>query len=180
MARAGRKRKSGRREQNGRLSRKDAPRVTFDAGTDRARIKIAMYGTDGTDAIGRARVHDLLGDQADAVRDTARKVARAYWPMLEVGTYRCTLSDSEAGYWREQSEADKRREEWLTEILRRVDRMGRSHRKAFDDLVIDIHPDHGPTWLDAIIWHKLHKRDVPIEHTVTLNRALEAITEIMC
>jgi hypothetical protein len=179
MARRGRKAKAVKREANGRASRKGLPRVTFDVGTDRARIKIEMYGTDGTDAIGRARVHGLLGEDGDAIRDTARKVARAYWPMLEVGTYRCTLSDSASGFWREQSEADKRREEWLTDTLRKVDRMGRAHRRAFDDLVIDIHPDSGPAWLDEIIWHRLHKREIPVLRQRMLDMAMEAIAEIM-
>ncbi len=178
MAR-GRKRKTAKREPSGKLSRAGVPRMAFDAGTDQTRIKIAMYGTNGTDPIGRAWTHGLLGDDADAIRDTARKIARAYWPMLEVGSYRCTLADSAAGYWREQSEADKRRELWLADTLRRVDRMGIATRRAFDGLVIDPNPDTGPAWLDSLIWHKLHKRDMPAQHMASLAKALDAITEIM-
>ena len=46
----GRPRKSGKRRPNGRL----IPSPTFDRGTERAQIMRAFYGTDCTDAIGRA------------------------------------------------------------------------------------------------------------------------------
>lgn len=174
----GRKRKTGKREPNGRLSRIDQPR--FDTGTARAQLKFQQYGTDGADAIGRAYQAGLLGENADAIKDTARKIAKAYWPMLEVGTYRCTLSDpSGANDNPDDPSRIKAREEWLTGVLRRVDRMGNTTRRAFDALVIDIHPDTGPKWLDALIWHRKHAKPYPASDAQWLGLAIDAMNEIM-
>lgn len=174
----GRKRKAGKREPNGRLSRIDQPR--FDTGTARAQLKFQQYGTDGADAIGRAYQAGLLGDDADAIKDTARKIAKAYWPMLEVGSYRCTLSDPTGANDNPDDPARlKAREEWLTTILRRVDRMGHATRRAFDALVIDIHPDHGPKWLDSLIWHRKHAKPYPTSDAQWLGLAIDAMKEIM-
>lgn len=186
MSKAGRKRKAGKREPNGRLSRIDVPR--FDTGTDRARLKFSQYGTEGADAIGRAHAHGLLGPDADNLRDTARKIARAYWPMLEVGSYRCTLNDGSGGAndnsdetAEDRSARIKRREEWLSRTLRTVDVMdtARRHRSAFDGLVIDVHPDSGPRWLDAIIWAKGHGREPLASDLAILERAKAALVEVM-
>lgn len=174
----GRKRKQGKREANGRLSR--VGEVRFDTGTARAKLKFEQYGTDGADAIGRAYQAGLLGEHGDAIRDTARKVFRAYWPMLEIGAYRCTLSDpSGANDNLTDPERIKAREEWLTSILRRVDRMGHTSRKAFDSLVIDVHPDQGPKWLDSLIWHRKHAKPYPTSDAQWLTLAIDAINEIM-
>lgn len=178
MAR-GRKRKAGKREPNGRISRAIQPK--FDLGTSRAHMKFKQYGTDGADAIGRAYQAGLLGEQADAIKDTARKIAKAYWPMLEIGSYRCTLSDPSGANDNFDHDRIKAREEWLTEILRRVDRKGRAARNAFDALVIDVHPDTGPNWLDSIIWHRSHKPASPLpERDMTmLNLAIDAVREVI-
>ncbi|MCB4862340.1 hypothetical protein K7W03_22370 [Sphingobium sp. PNB] len=179
MARAGRKRKQGKREANGRLSRQGE--VRFDTGTARAKLKFEQYGTDGADAIGRAYQAGLLGENGDAIRDTARKVFRAYWPMLEIGGYRCTLSNPTGGSNDNHDDPAriKAREEWLTSILRRVDRMGHTTRRAFDTLVIDVHPDQGPKWLDSLIWHRKHHKPYPASDEAWLNLAVDAINEIM-
>ncbi|WP_375178055.1 hypothetical protein [Sphingobium yanoikuyae] len=175
----GRKRKAGKREPNGRISRVDQPR--FDTGTARAQMKFKQYGTDGADAIGRAYQAELLGEHADAIKDTARKIAKAYWPMLEIGTYRCTLSDPTGANDNFDHDRMKAREEWLTDILRKVDRMGRTTRAAFDALVIDVHPDSGPKWLDSLIWHRAHKPKEPLppsDHAM-LGLAIDAVREVM-
>ncbi len=180
MARAGRKRKNVKREPNGRASRKGDIRVTFDYGTDRARLKFENYGTDGADAIGRAYVAGLLGDDADALRDTARKICRAYWPMLVVGPHSCTLADKSGGVNDNfDAERIKAREEWLTRILRTVDHMGRSYRACFDDLVVDVHPDSGPLWLESLIWHKKHGRDPALVDVQRLAKAIDGLRAVM-
>lgn len=175
MARPGRKHKQGKREPNGRLVR-----IQFDHGTSRAQMKFEQYGTDGADAIGRAYQAGLLGDNADAIKDTARRIAKAYWPMLEVGTYRCTLSDA-SGSANDNFDHDrlKAREEWLTGILRSVDRLGRAHRKAFDDLVIEVHPDSGPKWLERMIYARSHQIGCELADLQSLGMAIEAIEEVM-
>ena len=180
MARKGRKRKNVAREPNGRPSRKGAPRVQFDHGTARAKMKFERYGTDGADAIGRAYQAGLLGEHADAIKDTARRIAKAYWPMLEVGSYRCTLSDSFGG---SNDNTDNRRakarEQWLTGILRAIDQMGRAHRRAFDELVIDIHPDSGPTWLDRAIYARRRNEMLDQADANRLSMAVSAIERII-
>lgn len=175
MSRAGRKRKQGKREPNGRLVR-----VLFDHGTSRAQMKFEQYGTDGADAIGRAYQAGLLGDQADAIKDTARRIAKAYWPMLEVGTYRCTLGDGHGGS-NDNFDHDriKAREEWLTGILRTVDRLGRAHRKAFDELVIDVHPDSGPAWLERMIYARKKGEFADLRDGASMRMAIDALCEIM-
>ena len=179
MAR-GRPRKSVKREKNGRASRKDIVRIQFDHGTARAQMKFEQYGTDGADAIGRAYQAGLLGDQADALKDTARKIAKAYWPMLEIGSYRCTLNDARGGA-NDNFDHDriKARETWLTGILRQIDRMSIAHRRAFDQLVIDIHPDTGPVWLERAIYARKHKGEIEALDAATLRMAVEALHHVM-
>lgn len=180
MARAGRKRKNAKREPNGRASRKGVMRVTFDQGTDRARLKMELYGTEGADAIGRAYVAGLLGADADALRDTARKICRAYWPMLAVGPHSCTLADRSGGGSNDSGRI-KAREEWLSRTLATVDKMDtkRTYRAAFDDLVVDVHPDSGPAWVDSLIWHKKHGKEAPLSEVVKLAKALDALRKVM-
>jgi len=180
MARKGRKRKNVAREPNGRPSRKGQVRIQFDHGTERARMKFEQYGTDGADAIGRAYQAGLLGDNADAIKDTARKIAKAYWPILEVGSYRCTLNDSFGG---SNDNTDhgraKAREQWLTSILRAVDSMGRAHRQAFDELVIDIHPDSGPAWLERAIYASKRQEAPDPSDSNRLAMAIAAMMRVM-
>lgn len=176
MAR-GRKRKHGKREPNGRISRQGQPR--FDHGTERMQVKFKQFGTDGADAIGRAYQAGLLGENADVLRDTARKIARAYWPMLEVGSYRCTLNDSFGGS-NDNVDHDrvKRREEWVTRITAAVDALGQPHRRAFDGLVIDIHPDSGPVWLDRIIASRKARQEIGLADAAQLKMAIEALEKV--
>ena len=172
----GRKRKIVFREPNGRASRKGLPRVVIDKGTDRMQEKAIQFGTQGTDAIGRAYMAGLLGDNADVLRDTARKIFRAYWPMLEVGRHKCTLNDTPGGANDNfDPEAIKAREKWLNKQMRIADEMGRTQRKVFDQLAIDPHPDHGPAWLDSLIWHKARNKPFPASDLAALNMALDVL-----
>jgi hypothetical protein len=84
--------------------------------------------------------------------------------MLGTGRISCTLgTKTGAG-----GDGNLEREQWLTATLRRIDAMGRDKRRAFDELAIDINPDTGPNWLDAIIAkqgmeHDKYKLDMAIE-----------------
>jgi hypothetical protein len=179
MAR-GRKRKQAKREPNGKPSRKGQVRMQFDHGTARAKLKFDQYGTDGADAIGRAYQAGLLGENADAIRDTARKIARAYYPMMEVGPTRCALNDN-FGDPNDNSDHEriKARETWLSGILRSVDAMSREHRRSFDELVIDRHPDSGPPWLERLIYARKHSSREPLPDLVRLELAMHAIARVM-
>lgn len=151
MAKRGRKRKTGARTDSGRLSRA-APR--HDRGNARAERMQELYGTNGSDAIGRAFGRGLLGTDADAkaMLDTARSIHRAYWSHYAVGTPRCTLADRNSGAGRpDNPERDRAIEHALNAKLALAGRPGSNERSAFDQLVIDINPDSGPTWLDRVL-----------------------------
>lgn len=184
MAKAGRKPKSGQREKSGRRSRKLRD-ITHDRGSDKTRDKQSVYGTDGSDAIGRAYVHGLLGEDGLNLRDTARRVFRAYWPMFAIGPDRSCLGDRTGGAAPEIVDPDERqrmidREKWLTEILRDVDRMDKTMRtrRAFDQLVININPDNGPAWLDSLIWHSQRGQIAPLADQQSMRLAMDALEYI--
>lgn len=160
MAKRGRKRKPGNREPNGRIQRK--PQASLhDYGTDFSRMKHSVYGTDGTDAIGRAFHHGLLGPDALNLKTAARAVFRAYWPMMGVGIEKSCLGSergsgggSDGILSPDTQERLKAREDWIEDTTSTVNAMGRDTRRAFDGLCIDIHPDAGPQWLDRLIHAK--------------------------
>ena len=176
MAR-GRKRKNGKRTKSGRLSRAGQTRLV--KGSERAQAMQALYGQDGCDAIGRAYRTGLLGQGSDAkaMMDTARKIAKAYWAAYEVGGYFNPLADRESGSTCPvEPEIARRREEWLSACLATVNRLGRTERRFFDALVIDVHPDSGPAWLDRYCY-AVRTRAVMIKDTdaSALDMALTAL-----
>lgn len=174
MAKAGRKRRQGSRTRTGRLSRAGVPR--YDKGTEHAQAMQALYGTDGSDAIGRAYRSGLLGkgSEAKALIDTARRIANAYWRAYETGKYRCTLADREHGTIVSlDHEKVRLQEEWLRECLESVSSMG--VRRQFDQLVIDVHPDSGPAWLDRLCYAQRTKGDADIADRQALRAALDAL-----
>lgn len=118
------------------------------AGNDFAEAKKARFGANGWDAIGRAFECGLLGEDGERLLDTARSLFKAYWRVYEVGPIRCAVNDPilRGGASTGNLEHDKRREEWLTHSLALIE-----HRIEFDQLVIDINPDYGPPWLDALV-----------------------------
>lgn len=176
----GRKRKQGKREKNGRLSRVGEPR--YDKGTERAQAMQALYGPDGADAIGRAFRAGLLGSgsEAKAMLDMARQVSNAYWWAYSTGSYTCAIADKVSGSTPSISpEKARRREEWLSGVLDSVNRLGRPQRRFFDALVIDVNPDCGPAWLDRLCFAK-RSRSALIEpaDAQSLEYALEALSLI--
>lgn len=185
MAKAGRKRNAGKRTPSGRLSRAKAPSPIFDKGSQRTQDKFSVYGPDGSDAIGRAYVQGLLGEDGLELRNLARKIHRAYWPMLAVGREKSCLGLDINGQAVNDNllDEDERaykiaREKRLTHTLRHVAMMGQPHRRAFDALCIDLHPDCGPVWLDGIIWAKTHGKPVDPWHADCLKRAIEALKAV--
>lgn len=176
MAR-GRKRKQGvKRTAKGRISRSV---VNFDKGTERTQAMQALYGQDGCDAIGRAYRAGLLGEgsEAKAMLDMARSISKAYWAAYEVGGYFNPLADKVSGSTPAISpENARRREEWLSDCLRAVDRIGRAQRRSFDQLVIDVHPDAGPVWLDRLCYaHRCRRAMIDPADAQSIEHALEAL-----
>lgn len=185
MAKRGRPKKMGKRTPSGQLSRAKPREVVFDQGTKRTQDKTSVYGADGSDAIGRAYVMGLLGDNAQELKALARKVWRAYWPMMQVGREKSCLGLDVHGMAanddlldRDERQHKIDRERKLTDTLRMLDRMGNQYRRAFDQLVIDINPDCGPDWLDALIWCKKHNRPATLAHEQTLARAIKALEAV--
>lgn len=175
MGRAGRPRKAGKRYDNGKLVY-EPKRIPPN---DKAALAQAMFGQNGTDAIGRAYEAGLLGtgNEAKQLLDAARKIAKLYWRAYQVGPIRCALSDSAGGSLDEPDhERIKRQEAWLSDVLRAVDRMGvRTH---FDALVIDLNPDAGPSWLDRLIWCSQHKRPGANDDYAKLIAALDGLAMV--
>ena len=180
MAKAGRKRIAGRKRlPNGRPSRAN-PLPAFDRGTERTIAMQAFYGPDGSDAIGRAFRAGLLGEgtEAKALLDTARRVHNAFWQAYSTGSYKCPLGDRTHGGAADiDHERIKRREEWLRASLNTVQRMGL--RTQFDALVIDVHPDHGPPFLDELIFAKRTRADPYPLHEQRLSLAIKALSELV-
>ncbi len=171
---AGRKRKKGPRTKSGQLSRKGVlPRI--DRGTEITEAKIAMYGSNGSDAIGRAYMAGMLGEDAKPLLDTARKVSRIYWQSYEVGPIRCTTGGTSGGGNEPDHERIKRQEEWLNDKLGQI-----STRSIFDALVIDVNPDRGPAWLDRLLVAKRLAREplkADMDNFCIAIDALERISE---
>ena len=166
----GRKPKAGKRK-NGRL----VPLI--DKGTERAQATVALFGTDGCDAVGRAYRAGFLGEgsEAKARLDAARKVAKIYWQAYATGRYKCPLADDTHGSGLIDHEKVKRREQWLREVTDCVNRMGRDVRQAFDQLVIEPHPDSGPPWLDALLWDARRDAEPSRANMAKLCRAMDAL-----
>ena len=184
--RAGRKRKQGRRTASGALAR--TPRI--DKGCDGVVRRQMMFGVmaindnrktimvDGSqtfDALGRAWSAGLLGsvDRSNRYRDSGRVIATQYWRVFGFAT-----PDSLArfqpslGVGIPDPEKDRIREDALNDALDIVKRQGRDVASAFTQLVIDINPDHGPAWLDRIIYAQRKAKTPDEGDTAMLRLAL--------
>ena len=185
MGRAGRKRKAGPREKNGRPQRK-ARDASFDRGSDATQAKHSIYGSDGSDAIGRAYVAGLLGEDGLNLRNAGRMIFRAYWPMFGVGAERSCLGDQTGGsVTPDVLDPDERqrmidRERHLSETLARIDALDKTlrTRRVFDQLCINPNPDTGPAFLDSLIWHKTRGKEPPIEHVQAMALAVKVLEMI--
>ncbi len=186
MVKAGRKRKPGKRTESGRASRAGYVPL-FDRGTDRTQAMQALYGQDGSDALGRAYKSGLLGegDEAKAMLDTGRRIANAYWQAYSTGGYSCPLGERTFGNTADiDHERVKRRELWLAGVLASIKI---ADRRVFDQLVIDVNPDNGPPWLDQMIWvnrqnvgRKEHEKlTQDARNAAVLSRALDALAHFV-
>jgi len=180
MAKAGRKRKAGSREKNGRLSRAGIDR--FDKGTEHAQIMRELYGTDCTDAIGRAYRSGLLGEgtEAKTLLDLGRAIHNAYWSTYGTGRITCTLGERTGGSVVSiDSVRAKKREDWLNACLSVSHERGDRHRKSFYQLVIDVHPDCGPDWLDRLLPAAKHTQCIMgVDGAEELDRALCVLRDL--
>lgn len=159
---------------DGVIRRRATHAVTSEVTGADGKVRTKLIETETCDAIGRAWTAGLLGDEprATELRDMARKIAAAYWVAFGFMT-----PDSLARFQPSQpgspvdDERAQRRENWLNGIL---DRIPRAERAAFDALVIDINPDAGPAWLDAVIYAKREGKPMP-SGVGALNRAVDVL-----
>lgn len=159
---------AGPRSACGRKRDRTPQRVQPCDGLIRKRVAygVADNDADYADAIGRAYIAGLLGagDRAKDLVVAARKVAWQYWRIFQpqFGT-----PDSLARFQPQQParriEPDEERilEDALNDSLEIIGKAGRNVRLAFDQLVIDMNPDHGPPWLDRIIF--AHRQKQPAD-----------------
>ena len=184
MAKRGRKRKNAARTKSGRISRAKPFRIepAYDKGTDHAQAVQALYGQNGTDAIGRAYEAGFLGqgNEAKALLDKARSIFSAYWSAYGVGMIRkSSTADNDNGSTAVPDyDRIRQREEALRDDLHSVNRMGPAYRRAFDQLVVDVNPDAGPGWLDSLLWADKHGKPQDPAAIGQLRKAIEALENI--
>lgn len=174
MARAGRKRKEGRRDAKGKLR----PIIMPDRGNDRTAAKFAAYGSDGADAIGRAYRSGLLGREevGKPLLDAARKFKQAHRRSgVVVGDVQCPLNQDRGGvmYVDHDPESSRRREQRMFDSLWSAGSRASLSSNAFYGLVVSDHPDSGPGWLDRLILGGASEDDKE-----RLDAAVEALKKI--
>lgn len=154
MARAGRKRKQGKRTKAGQLSRVGQPR--YDKGSEWVQAMRDRFGEHYNSPIGRAFASGLLDDPADETRakvrfDAARKFASLYRRVMGGDFYRCALNDSPRGQENHTRDAEREADDqaWLLTNMARIDNSG--CRPFFDQLTSRAFTDYGPPWLDRLL-----------------------------
>lgn len=170
----------------GILRRRELYRVPANDDADNDNGEGKFY-TDTCDAIGRAYCAGLLGsgERAKDLLVAGRKIARQYWRVYVDGPI---SSNALARFFPvepgkpmsadEREETDRIREQALRDALSMVEGKGRHIRRAFDQLVIDVHPDHGPTWLDAIVWANRHQKVPSARAAQVLAMAIEGLEAV--
>ena len=156
-----------------KAAKKKLPEMRRDAGTEAAQRKREAFGTDGCDAIGRAYRSGLLGEDGQRLLQTGRSINRAYWAAY--GQFGLTSALGNRVGAANDDDNGLAREKWLNATIREIDRMGRAHRRAFDELCIDFFPDHGPAWLDSLI---ASRSAAPLADWSSLAKALEVLDEL--
>lgn len=177
MAKAGRKRRQGKRTPGGQLSRAGKPKGETLAGQPSEWVKAqkTRYGSYYNSAIGRAFASGLLGDgnEAKTRLDNARKFASLHRRIMGGDFYRCPLNDAPRGSNDDEPESpteqDIANHAWLLKGIVTTDESG--GRIFMDQLLSRQFTDYGPPWLDRLL-NTLNKdrRD-----TIVLDAALMAI-----
>ncbi|HEX7854461.1 MAG TPA: hypothetical protein VF503_12270 [Sphingobium sp.] len=187
---------TGTRSASGRKRRRaEEERVEPSMGVMRKRAAYGGMGSpeDCCDALGRAHLSGLilahvvanLPDQADpaaAAKEmlrVGRDVAWKYWRIYGFHTANALARFQPEGPSRRLDPLEEKAlEDRLNNALDRVGRMGHQTRRDFDGLVIDLNPDHGPQWLDDVIFSHRAKRQAEPRDLGRLNRAMEALAAL--
>lgn len=175
----------GNRSASGRKRDRTPERVTACDGLIRKRAAygIADNDADYADAIGRAHIAGLLGsgDRAKDLVVAARKIAWQYWRVFrpEFGTPDSLARfQPQAPTGRPDPERERILEDAMNDSLDSIGKAGRNVRTAFDQLVIDMNPDHGPAFLDRLIFARKTCRSPDPRDSQMMAWALEALNVI--
>lgn len=128
------------------------------------------------DALGRACASGLLPPD---LRDTGRVIAAQYWRVYGFAT-----PDSLARFQPQNGVGiadpvkERIREDALNDALEMIRKRGHDVRRAFDSLVIDLNPDHGPAWLDRLVYAKRQKQTPEERDSNMLRLAIEGLRAI--
>lgn len=184
--------KLGARSASGRKRERASEYVPPSMGVMRKR---AVYGANGSpedccDAIGRCHLAGLINayvsthlpqilDIEEGVKDllkVARNTGWLYWRAYGFPDANALARFQPQGPSRRvDPEEEKVLEGRLNAALDAVNARGRSIRRDFDALVIDIHPDHGPKFLDELIFAHRAKREADPRDYARLKQALDAL-----
>ncbi len=160
-------------------------RITPDNDNDRRKAKEGM--TDTCDALGRAYCAGLLGEgeRAKDLLTTGRRIAWQYWriyaPQFGSPDSLARFQPSEPGKPQsdeDRAESDRTHEKALTAALATVRKGGHDTKRAFEQLVIDWHPDAGPAWLDRIVWAHRQHNQADARDKAWLGKAIEALEAV--
>lgn len=142
------------------------------------------------DAIGRAHLSGLIlahivqhcpevtepVEFAEQMLKTGRDVAWRYWRIYGFGSPNALARFMPEGPSRRLDPLEEKAlENRLNDALDAVAALGHPTRRDFDSLVIDLHPDHGPLWLDQVIFAHRAKRQADPADYGRLTRALTAL-----
>lgn len=175
----------GNRSASGRKRDRTPERATACDGLMRKRAEYGFADNDAdyADAIGRAHIAGLLGtgDRAKDMVVAARKIAWQYWRVFrpEFGTPDSLARfQPQAPTGRPDPERERILEDAMNDSLDSIGKAGRNVRTAFDQLVIDMNPDHGPAWLDRVIFARRSGKSADNGDWQRLEWALEGLRVI--
>ena len=160
MAKAGRKRKPGKRTQSNRPSRAGA--ITWlDRGSDWVQAMVAKFGQDYNSALGRAYAAGLLGDddRAKMRYDAGKKFIRIRRRVFAHREITCPLDQTPRGghSFVPDDERDMADQQWLYHAMDSIEQSGCA--PWFDQLLSSENTDSGPYWLDQLLAHKGRQLD---------------------
>ena len=150
MAKAGRKRKQGKRYPGG----KRVPDLRVIKGNDRAEERKQDYGTHATTALGRAYVKGLLGDgvEAEARYTAAKRFMRIAGHLFPGSGYRCALDNSPRGRIaasEDNHERDLHDQQWFMDRSAALETA--RLRPALNLLILDLYHDYDPPFLHRLL-----------------------------
>lgn len=176
----------GLRSASGRLRDRTPKRVEPSEGIVRRKASLGVPANDTNtcDALGRCYIAGFLGrgdreERARSLLAAGRKIASQYWRVYGFAT-----PDSLARFQPGNASVpmdpalEKIREDALNVALEMVRARGHQVYTAFQQLVVDMNPDQGPRWLDAMIWAEKHGKPIGERDAHMMKLALEGLEAV--